>query len=285
MYPRAERYEGRGLSRFRTFHVAEFFRTVRTLSDVSAAFADAEKLGKSDKIFVIGRGSNVFFKRTKIKSFLIKNSLPQEIRDLGGGRFEVSSSVEILRLLKEILKQSRDGPYYLAAAPCQVGGAIAMNAGSGPKDGKSVSDFLESVKVFRGGRIATLQKKDMAFSYRDSNFLHSGPSFIISAVFFFPEGSFDGNPIEERLKWSAVNQDMSRPNCGSLCNKYDARIMRFARALFRVLKFPAGLSYKKLNWAYNTAKNPVWLRIVLGFLRVMHRVFCREIKFEIRIVD
>jgi hypothetical protein len=90
---------------------------------------------------------------------------------------------------------------------------------------------------------------------------HTGLSqnaFILSAIFKFPHTEFDCDPVKVRLDWAVKNQDLSVPNCGSLCNKYNAKIMKFTRAIFR--PFPAGMSQKKLNWPYNKANNPIYLR-------------------------
>ncbi|MFR6032639.1 MAG: hypothetical protein ACLUKN_05355 [Bacilli bacterium] len=93
----------------------------------------------------------MFFKNTRIKSFILRNKLPKEIKYLGGDRFEISSSVSMIELLKYMYAQSRECCYYLASAPCQVGGAIAMNA-VGHRGNRTISDYIESVSFVEGVR-------------------------------------------------------------------------------------------------------------------------------------
>ena len=186
----------------------------------------------------------------------------------------------MMELLKFAYSQSRAACYYLASAPCEVGGAIAMNAGTGPREGKAVFDFLESVEYVSDGVVIEKSAAEISHSHRHTEL--SENAFIVSAVFKLPKTELDGDPIKARLDWAKKNQDLSVPNCGSLCNKYNAALMKLTRALFR--PFPAGMSQKKLNWTYNKADNPVYLRAFLFTLKLLHRLCRKELKFEIKIV-
>ena len=272
-------YQGKNLSCFRTFNRVPRYAEIGSADDAAEAFEYAAKNGL--KAFVLGGGSNVFFRRTNIKSFVMKNALPKKIENLGGGRYEVSSSVRMLEMLKTAYADGRDACYYLASAPCEVGGAIAMNAGTGPREGRAIFDFVESVKFVRNGKVEERKACEIEHSHRRTEL--SENAFILSAIFNFPKAEIAADPIKARLDWARENQDLSVPNCGSLCNKYDARIMKFTRALFSPL--PAGMSKKKLNWTYNKADNPVFLGAFLFVLKALHRLFGREIKFEIKSVD
>ena len=272
-----EKYSGRGLSKFRTFHKADFYAEIAAEEDIAPAFYAARMAGR--EICVLGGGSNIFFKRTNIRAAVLKNALPEFITPLGGGRYEVSASVGMMRLLNYARGRGLNCFYYLASAPCQIGGAIAMNAGSGKKEARYISDFIESVKFFDGEKFAVKTKPQIFFAHRDSEFL-SKPTFIISAVFKFEPAAFGGNPVRERLEWAAEHQDLSLPNCGSMCDKYSAPILKFARAAFALA--PAGLSRKKLNWAVNKARSPIWLRALFGFIKILHAALGKRLKFEIR---
>ncbi len=275
-----EKYNGRTLSKFKTHHIANFYVEIKSEADIPEAFALAKQACKD--VFVLGAGSNVFFKNKKIKSAVLKNSLPQEIKHIDGDLFEVSAGVEMMKFLNFAFKDSRDCCYYLASAPCQVGGAIAMNAGSGPKEAKSISDFIESVRFFDGEKIVEKQKDEIAFSYRHSDFIDK-KCFIISAKFRLPKIEISGNPIRDRLAWATEKQDLATNNCGSMCNRYYAPILKFTRFVFA--KAPAGLSKKSLNWAVNNAENPRWLRVVFGTIKLLHKILCKPLKFEIRMID
>ncbi len=275
-----ERYEGTALSRYRTCNVAEHFARLHSAEDAIEAFEYARKSALNP--FVLGAGSNVFFKNSKIKSLVLKNALPCEIRDLGGDRFEVSSSLPMLSLLRYALERGRDCCYYLASAPCELGGAIAMNAGTGKSQNKSIFDFIESVKFVRGSAIEQKPASGISRAFRRTEFTE-GNTFILSAILRLPVAEISGNPIAERLEWAKKNQDLSLPNCGSLCDKYNARILSFLRFIY--WPFPAGLSKKKLNWGQNRSRNPFYFRTLLNSAKFLHAIFAKELEFEIKIVD
>lgn len=273
-------YNGRGLSKFRTLNNAEFYIEISAETQIVEAF----NLVKNHKLksFVLGAGSNVFFENSKIKTAIIKNNLPQYINHIKDDLFEVSAGVDMLKLLNFTLSKKRDCCYYLASAPCQVGGAIAMNAGSGKAEAKQISDFIKSVKYFDGEKIVEKNKEEIFFDYRTSEFLQK-KCFIISAIFEFPKKEINTNPIKERLEWAKQNQDLSQANCGSMCNTYNAKILKFVRYIFAPL--PCGLSKKKLNWAQNKSKNPFWLKLMFTTIKALHKLLHKRLKFEIIFVE
>ena len=116
-------------------------------TSVSAACGSAAARAAGMGVACVGGGANIFFVSRKVESFVLKNELPEIIEYLGGDKFRVSSSVPMIKLLRKMRELGRDCFYYLASAPCQIGGAVARNAGSGPKEGLSVSDYIESVEA------------------------------------------------------------------------------------------------------------------------------------------
>ena len=272
-------YSGRNLSLFKTFNCATHYSEIYTPQDAINAFDVAEKLGI--RAISLGEGSNVFFKNKNVKSYILKNALPEEITYLGEDSFYVSSSTKLIKLLRAMKDDSRDCFYYLASAPCQIGGAIVMNAGSGPRENLSISDYIESVKFVHDGKVNVIQKSDSDFSYRCSKFQKIENCFILGAIFKFSKTKIIGNPISERIEWAKLNQDLSAPNCGSLCSTYNASILKFVRFLFK--PFPAGLSAKKLNWAFNKSPNPIYLKAMLFCITALHKIFRKKLKFELKI--
>lgn len=275
-----QRREGRDFSLFRSRHVAENFAEIRRAEDVPELLKIAGERGLGT-VF-LGGGSNIFFASRRIRQLVMKNALPEVVEHLGGDRFRVSSSVPMLKLLRRMKELGRDCFYCLASAPCQIGGAIAMNAGSGPGEGISVSDYIESVEAANAEGLLTFKKSELGFGYRRSAFLDNPDLFAVGAVFVFPKKKIAGDPIAERMEWAREHQDLRFPNCGSLCSRYDARILRLVRALYRFC--PAGLSGKKLNWAQNRSENPAWLASMLRLIEILHALAGRELKFELRIV-
>lgn len=191
-----QRREGRDFSLFRSRHVAGNFAEIRRPEDVPELLKIARERGL-ETVF-LGGGSNIFFAERKIRQLVLKNALPATIEHLGGDRFRVSSSVPMLKLLRKMRELGRDCFYCLASAPCQIGGAIAMNAGSGPKEGISVSDYIESVEAAGAEGLRTFKKSELGFGYRRSVFLDNPYLFAAGAVFVFPKKNIAGDPIAER---------------------------------------------------------------------------------------
>ena len=147
---------------------------------------------------------------------------------------------------------------------------------------KSIFDFIESVKFVRGSAIEQKPASGISRAFRRTEFTE-GNTFILSAILRLPVAEISGNPIAERLEWAKKNQDLSLPNCGSLCDKYNARILSFLRFIY--WPFPAGLSKKKLNWGQNRSRNPFYFRTLLNSAKFLHAIFAKELEFEIKIVD
>ncbi len=78
-----------------------------------------------------------------------------------------TTSGELLKACK-VLKKS--GAEFLEGIPCTLGGALYMNAGVG---GAYISEIVESVTVFRKGKIEVLKKEECKYSYKSSVFMHS----------------------------------------------------------------------------------------------------------------
>ncbi len=275
------RYESKNFSKFKTLNTIEQFCEIKNPQDAIDAFSYAKK--NNLPTFVLGAGSNVFFKNIVVKTFVLSNSLPHSIEALDENLVKVSSSTPLITLLRWTYARNLDAPYYLSSAPCQVGGAIAMNAGTGTKENLSIFDFLEEIEFVKDAEIVKKKKSEIKFAYRHTEFLDASDVFILSATFKFETKNFDANPIKVRLDWANENQDLKSNNCGSLCYKYNAKIMKFCRWLFK--RLPAGISPKKLNWAVNKSYHPFWLRLFLNTLVFMHKILRKEIKLEVKIVE
>ena len=77
------------------------------------------------------------------------------------------TSGELLKACKLLKKSDAE---FLEGIPCTIGGALYMNAGVG---GAYIGEIVESVTVFRNGRIEILQKEDCKYSYKSSVFMYS----------------------------------------------------------------------------------------------------------------
>ena len=78
-------------------------------------------------------------------------------------------------LLAFLKKEALSGAEFLTGIPCTFGGALYMNAGAG---GEYIEKLVESVRVYRKGKIVTLSKADCAYAYKNSLFMQTGDVIV-----------------------------------------------------------------------------------------------------------
>lgn len=260
------------LSTFRTQHdflrVGEF-RTVEEFLEYRA-WAKANAAA----ILILGNGSNILFKRRRIRTLVLRNRIEPSMKDLGDGRVEASSSLPVMAILKHCEKHSLDSFYFLASVPATVGGAVAMNAGLGA--GGTIFDFIESVTFLEGDELRTLPAEQMERRHRQTMFTGVHDRLIVSATFRFPTRRLDESEIRKRIAWCHANQDLSAPNCGSVFKEHFAPIVRKARGLppfgVRVPFFGAQFSRKVNNWIICRNSSSWPIVFLIRVVQALHRL-------------
>lgn len=235
------------------------------------------------KCYVLGNGSNTFFKRKRVVSVLLRNCLPEFIHKVSEDEVEVSSSTKLMKLLRYLYKEGRDGPYNLASVPGTVGGAIAMNAGTGKSEGHFIGQYLKSVVYFHNGMRVEKDASELNLGFRRSMFSERRDCFILSAKFVFTRKKFEENPITARLDWARDHQDLKVPNCGSVWRLANWRILYIAHKVFR--SSPAYLSDKSHIWISNKSSDNKYILRILKFVRLLHLFSGQKCECEIRIVE
>jgi UDP-N-acetylmuramate dehydrogenase len=71
-------------------------------------------------------------------------------------------------------KAQQGGAEFLNGIPCTLGGALYMNAGA---DGRYLSEIVESVLVFRDGKVCLLSQKECEYAYKKSIFMLDNSHF------------------------------------------------------------------------------------------------------------
>ncbi|WP_078429781.1 FAD-binding protein [Alkalihalobacterium alkalinitrilicum] len=268
------------LSKYRTFHHFENYGEIKTAKDYIFYLEWAKQNNK--EIFILGNGSNTLFTRKKIETLVLKNMIKPEITCISEDEnlYEISTSEMASKVLNYCYKKSLDSFYYLASVPATIGGALAMNAGKGRKDNKSIYDFVESVTyVDSDGSIKVINRSEMDIGFRKTMFTGCQDKFILSAVFKFPKTEFNSeNPIKKRVKWSKEHQDNVLPNCGSVFNTAYGPIIWLVRGL-RVGK--AHFSSKTWNWINNRSRSPIPILSLILIVRIIHFVLLKKCKIEL----
>lgn len=278
-------FETNTLSRYKTNHFFENYGEIKNADDYINYSKWAKKNNK--KIYIIGNGSNTLFARRKIKSLVLKNNIPKGIKCISKeiNKYEITSSTNVIDVLKFCYNNSLDSFYYLASVPAAIGGALAMNAGGGINENKSIFDFVESITyIDENTEIKTIKREKMEISHRHTIFTGQQNKFIVSANFIFPKKDFNGsNPITERILWSKKYQDNIAPNCGSVFKVASYSILGILKKIgFRIGK--TRFSTKTYNWINNDSNTSAPIIILIKITKLIHAIFIKKCKEEVIIV-
>ena len=270
------------LSFYRTKHYFEKYGEFHTVEEFIqyCRWAQAHHV----PVYVLGNGSNILFKSKKVCSLVLKNKLNKEIKSLGEGRFEISSSTQVIDVLKCCYAESLQSFYYLSSVPATIGGALAMNAGRGRHQEMTVYDFVETVTFFdfEKKQIKTLSASEAVKGYRQTIFTDIQNKLILNAIFKFEPIIFEINPILERKRWSKDFQDYSAPNCGSVFKQADYRILRKLEGL-SIGK--SSFSKKTTNWVLNKSKSSLPILFLISVAKALHSFLGRKIELEVIVIE
>ncbi|NEZ67652.1 FAD-binding protein [Leptolyngbyaceae cyanobacterium CCMR0082] len=270
------------LSFYRTKHHFEKYGEFHTVDEFIQYCQWAQQ--RDVPLYILGNGSNVLFKSRKISSLVLKNKLNKDIKPLGEGRFEISSSTQVIDVLRYCYAQSLESFYYLSSVPATIGGALAMNAGRGRQQNMTVYDFVESVTFFdfEQNQIKTLLPNEIVQGYRQTTFTGIQKKLILKAIFKFESISFQSDPILERKKWSKEFQDYSAPNCGSVFKQADYRILRKLEGLSIG---QSAFSKKTTNWILNKSKSSLPIRFLISMAQILHAFLGKKIELEVIVIE
>lgn len=142
-----------------------------------------EDLGATPIIF--GAGSNMLCEDCDLDLVILRPHFdwgPFFCKDAGEATLiRVGAGVPMPRLLRYCMSRQLSGLEGLIGIPGNVGGAIAMNAGS---FGMSVCDCLESLKVFCNGGLHVFFRADFCVKYRQFALESCPPDFLIVEATF-----------------------------------------------------------------------------------------------------
>ena len=231
---------------------------------------------------LLGGGSNILMP-PHVGTVVALGCICSDI-NFDGNCVEVGASVRIQQLIRKAQQHDLGGIEFLFTLPCQVGGAIAMNAGRGKSHGISISDFVESVTFLEvnSGQMLTFTKSECCFAYRHSVFkehrliIVKARLKLISRNFAEVELS-----IKERLERQRTHLDASRPSCGSVFSKYNRRLMRLLRGVHHG---GAAYSKKTTNWISNMG-NATYddILFLVRLAKWFHKLTFQSFKLEIEI--
>ncbi len=123
--------------------------------------------GKSEKIFVLGAGSNILITDNKFDGFVVKLGKNfSNISLLQNNIIVAGSAVSDKNLSNFAMENNIGGFEFLSCIPGTIGGGLRINSGC---FGKEFKDILLSVQVIdRNGIIKTIPSSKIKFGYRHS---------------------------------------------------------------------------------------------------------------------
>jgi len=123
--------------------------------------------GKSEKIFVLGAGSNILITDNKFDGFVVKLGKNfSNISLLPNNIIVAGSAVSDKNLSNFAMENNIGGFEFLSCIPGTIGGGLRINSGC---FGKEFKDILLSVQVIdRKGVIKTIPSSKIKFGYRHS---------------------------------------------------------------------------------------------------------------------
>ncbi len=123
--------------------------------------------GKSEKIFILGAGSNILITDNKFDGFVVKLGKNfSNISLLPNNIIVAGSAVSDKNLSNFAMENNIGGFEFLSCIPGTIGGGLRINSGC---FGKEFKDILLSVQVIdRKGVIKTIPSSKIKFGYRHS---------------------------------------------------------------------------------------------------------------------
>ncbi|WP_279477566.1 UDP-N-acetylmuramate dehydrogenase [Aureimonas sp. SK2] len=137
----------------------------------------------------VGIGSNLLIRDGGVGGVVLR--LPAkgfgEVEAIGDGRLRAGAAASDKRVAAVALEAGLGGFHFLHGIPGSVGGAIRMNGGA---NGVETADRLVEARALdRQGRVHTLPKAEMGFSYRHAD--APDDLIFVSAVFEGPKSPRD----------------------------------------------------------------------------------------------
>lgn len=176
------------------------------------------KYAKDNNItyYIIGNGSNLLVLDEGIRGLVIKIAnkfCNVEVKD---NVLIAQSGVSMPKLSQIAKKNVLTGLEFACGIPGTVGGCVSMNAGAYGSEMVNVVDKVTYID--ENGKIKTILKKDMDFSYRHSIF-SDNPDYIILSVYFKLEhGNLEDitRVMNENTLARRTKQPLEYPNFGSV---------------------------------------------------------------------
>ncbi len=192
---------------------AEYWIEPVDLEDLLSAVKLCQKKGLPIRVF--GAGSNILPPDEGLKGAVIhlNSAYFRQIKTDGEGRLIARAGAQNSQFIQTALEAGLGGCEFLMGIPGNIGGSLAMNAGS---HGESLDQLVESVSfIDPAGDLRTMKKNEVPFGYRSSGLKDV---IIVEGIFRLPLS--DRALMQEKLDsyrdYRLKTQDLQHPSAGCM---------------------------------------------------------------------
>ena len=154
-------------------------------------------------LFVLGGGSNVLVDDAGVPGVVLTlGAFQRVVRD--GNRIQAGAGVTLASLLRSTKDLGLAGLERLVGIPAQVGGAVAMNAGT--RDGETFDHLVDVLVVDPDGEVVNRSRHELGPRYRDGGL---AGHVVLQATFALAPD--EPAAIQERLETSLRRRNATQP--------------------------------------------------------------------------
>lgn len=215
------------LSKHTTYKIggkAKFFAEAYSKEDIISIINEYKNIsGNTEKIFILGGGSNVLFSDDGYDGLVIKISC-SDIRFIENNIIRVLAGTPISHIVNFTIENNLTGLEFAAGIPGLFGGAIRGNAGAFRGEMKDVIVSIQSMDIKEPYCIKERTNIKEIFGYRTSIFKTKDINeIILSADIKLLSGEKESikNKIETNLQYRKNKQPIEWPSAGSTFKNID----------------------------------------------------------------
>ncbi|RMD69735.1 MAG: UDP-N-acetylmuramate dehydrogenase [Cyanobacteria bacterium J149] len=211
-------YKSVSLSPFTSYRVggkAQWYAEPKSWNDIQAIFTWLQK--EQMPFTCLGGGSNLLISDRGIEGLVLNTRhLKQYLIDEENLTITVGAGYPLPKLAWKAAKKGWQGLDWAVGIPGTVGGAVVMNAGA--HKGCMADIFKSAIVAYSDGRIETLSKEDLEYSYRSSR-LQKENALVLQATLNLESGQSKEEMMAlttSNFKMRKQTQPYDKPSCGSV---------------------------------------------------------------------
>ncbi|AFZ52944.1 UDP-N-acetylmuramate dehydrogenase [Cyanobacterium aponinum UTEX 3222] len=211
-------YQSVSLSPFTSYRVggkAQWYAEPKSWNDIQAIFTWLQK--EQMPFTCLGGGSNLLISDRGIEGLVLNTRhLKQYLIDEDNLTITVGAGYPLPKLAWKAAKKGWQGLDWAVGIPGTVGGAVVMNAGA--HKGCMADIFKSAIVAYSDGRIETLSKEDLEYSYRSSR-LQKENALVLQATLNLESGQSKEEMMAlttSNFKMRKQTQPYDKPSCGSV---------------------------------------------------------------------